>query len=667
MSEDTKGEESLFFAHETPRESQIGMISDGLNSLLNRGFLMAAAPTGIGKTAASIASALRASCDTGEERPKIMFLTGRQSQHRIVVDTIKEVNKKIPSGYSSVRLVDIIGREGMCENIDRSTGKCSCEEGLTESEKRFLRSGLEEFIHSEPRHVDQVLRKVKNQDVCAWSTAREAAKKTDIIVCDYNHVFVEGVREASLPVMGVDLENTILIIDEAHNLPDRIRSGLERRFTERVLERALFDAQEYKEAIEDKEKKLDIPESNQLKEAKILELQIKALKDGNGLKNWFEEKHNENNVTKGDDLKVDTQDFLDVISDGLEGVSDEYCDDRIQRVRTMISRLLSVVVEEDESLDEEEGNECTTLGEFLEICIRYRASPALALVFDEELDMSRITSHLLDPSVVGRPIFEQCSGSILMSGTLYPPQMYSEILGIPGDRVSCKEYDSGFPLGNRPILIANDVTTKYSEREESMDSILAHIRAVIDKTRGNVAIFAPSYSMLNKIFSHFEETWPRINKATLKEEQGMSKAAVQNILSSLREHQNMSGAALFGVLSGKLSEGVDYSDNILNSIVCVGLPMPPPSARQDALIRYYTNKFYRNKAWKYASLQPAVNSILQALGRPIRKKEDRAIVVLLEKRLLGQREASCLPNMHKMQTSNPARTKERVQAFFEIS
>ena len=96
----------------------------------------------------------------------------------------------------------------------------------------------------------------------------------------------------------------------------------------------------------------------------------------------------------------------------------------------------------------------------------------------------------------------------------------------------------------------------------------------------------------------------------------------------------MRGAALFGVLSGKLSEGVDYPDNILNSLVCVGLPMPPPSARQDALIEYYTKKFDRNKAWKYASLQPAVNSILQALGRPIRKKEDRAIIVLLEKRLL---------------------------------
>ena len=143
MSEDIESGSNLFFAHETPRESQIGMISDALQSLLNGGFLMAAAPTGIGKTAASIAAALRVSFlyNTGEERLKIMFLTGRQSQHRIVVDTIKEVNNKIPPGFSNVRLVDIIGRDGMCENVDRSTGKCNCEEGITESEKEISEVG----------------------------------------------------------------------------------------------------------------------------------------------------------------------------------------------------------------------------------------------------------------------------------------------------------------------------------------------------------------------------------------------------------------------------------------------------------------------------------------------------------------------------------------------
>ena len=146
----------------------------------------------------------------------------------------------------------------------------------------------------------------------------------------------------------------------------------------------------------------------------------------------------------------------------------------------------------------------------------------------------------------------------------------------------------------------------------------------------------------------------------------MSKARVEGLISKLYEHRNMRGAALFGVLSGKLSEGVDYSDNVLNAVVCVGLPLPPPSARQDALLEYYTKKFDRIRAWKYASLQPAVNSVLQALGRPIRKKEDRAIVILLEKRLLERRVSNCMPEMQKMQTSTPARTAERVKAFFEI-
>ena len=93
------------------------MISDGIDALKNRGFLLAAEPTGIGKTAAALASALNAANQSeNPEIPKIMFLTGRQSQHRIVVDTIRDINKRLPSGFSRVKVVDIIGRESMCKS-----------------------------------------------------------------------------------------------------------------------------------------------------------------------------------------------------------------------------------------------------------------------------------------------------------------------------------------------------------------------------------------------------------------------------------------------------------------------------------------------------------------------------------------------------------------------
>ena len=669
MSEGELENDDLFFAHESPRESQKEMIADGINALKDGHFLLAAAPTGIGKTAAALASALKVAnlYSTGSETPKILFLTGRQSQHRIVVDTIREINRRMSQEFSKMRLVDIIGREGMCKIIDKSTGKCNCEPGVTESERRSLRSDLEDYIHSEPRHVDQILKYAERNGVCAWATARDVARSTNIIVCDYNHVFVEGVREASLPVMGVDLGNTILVVDEAHNLPDRIRSGLERRITQKVFQRAHADCQEYKEELEKKEDALDIPESRALGEARKLEKQISALKSDPGLRKWFEVKQLENNESKGDDIRIDTQDFLDVVSSAVQGIIEDDSEDPISRVLTMISRLLAVVVAEDEDLEEEANeNQCTKLAEILEICVRYRNDSALALVFDEIIGEPRVTTHLLDPGVVSGPIFEQSPGSILMSGTLFPPEMYVDILRVPENRSICKNYPSGFPLGNRPVMIASDVTTKYSERERSMSSILEHIKSVIENTEGNVAIFAPSYSMLDTIYDHFKDNWNSKTGRLIKEEQRMSKRGVEGLISRLYQYKDMGGSALFGVLSGKLSEGVDYSDNVLSALVCVGLPLPPPSARQDALLEYYTKKFDRDRAWKYASLQPAVNSILQALGRPIRKKEDRAIIVLLEKRLLENRVSRCMPVMQKMQTSNPSRTAERVNSFFQM-
>ena len=665
MSEGSVRSSGIFFAHEVARKSQLEMISDGIDTLTEGGFLLAAAPTGIGKTAAALASALQASFDNNlaTEKPKIIFMTGRQSQHRIVVDTVRQINSRIPDGIPKITLIDIIGREGMCEYVDRSTGKCSCEGDVVEETRKARRSDLRMKLLEQPRHVDWNVKYGRSRKVCSWATARMAAGHADILVCDYNHVFVEGVREASLPAMGIELENSILIVDEAHNLPDRIRSGLERRVTDDVFRRALDNIEEYRGNLEKIDSELDLPESGQLRDVKQLEIQVKSLQAP--MMKWLEEKKEENKATKGDDMRVPTQDFLDVFSRATEGVLENDESDDISRILLMVRRLFSVTIDEEEDSDDEEQNDCTRIAEMLEICIRFRSSSALSLVFDELLDIPRITCHLLDPSVVGKSVFESCRGSILMSGTLFPPLMYSEILGIPTMRTVCKIYSSDFPVENRPVLIASDVTSKFTERERSIPLIGQHVRAVIENTNGNVAIFAPSYSMMERIHSDFVNLgWS--SKKILKEEQRMSKGGVESIISKLYEQKEMGGAVIFGVLNGKLSEGVDYSDNVLDSLVCIGLPLPPPSSKQDSLIDYFTKKFDRNRAWKYASLQPAVNSVLQALGRPIRKKEDRAIIVLLENRILERRVSDCMPSMMKIQTSNPSRTAERVKAFFEI-
>tara|TARA_Y100000589_G_scaffold60118_1_gene50890 strand:- start:12795 stop:14720 length:1926 start_codon:yes stop_codon:yes gene_type:complete len=641
------------------------MIADGVRALTSGGFLLAAAPTGIGKTAAALASALHSSFDNhiSPDRANIIFMTGRQSQHKIVVDTVRKINNRIPDGFPKISLVDIIGREGMCDHVDKMTGKCDCEDGVVEESRKSRRADLRKKLLEDPKHVDWTVKYGRARKICPWASARLAAGHADILVCDYNHVFVENIRESSLPAMGIELENSILIVDEAHNLPDRIRSGLERRITDQVFRRALDNIAEYKGNLQRRDESLDIGESNELLRARGLEKQIIALQEP--MTEWFERLKSENNNTRGDDLRISSNELLDVISKSTQGVLDEEETTEIARVSDMIDRLFSVIIDEEEDSEDEEQNDCTRIAEILEICIRYRNSPAFALVFDHSLEQPRLTSHLLDPSLVGEEIFETCRGAILMSGTLFPPEMYSEVLGVPSEKSSCRIYSSDFPIANRPVLIANDVTSKFTERETSMSLIGEHVRAVIENTKGNVAIFAPSYSMLERVHSDFENLgWSR--KRIIKEEQRMSKRRVEGMISTLYEQKDMGGVAIFGVLNGKLSEGVDYSDNILDALVCIGLPMAPPSAKQDALMEYFTDKFGRSRAWKYVSLQPAVNSVLQALGRPIRKKEDRAIIVLLEKRMLERRVSDCMPKMMKIQTSKPSRTAERVRSFFEI-
>ena len=65
----------------------------------------------------------------------------------------------------------------------------------------------------------------------------------------------------------------------------------------------------------------------------------------------------------------------------------------------------------------------------IDVLDRFGGGSALCLVFDGHgRDNGRIVTHLLDAGLVAGPIFDQVSGSILMSGTLNPPSMFADLL-----------------------------------------------------------------------------------------------------------------------------------------------------------------------------------------------------------------------------------------------
>ena len=660
-----------FLAHIEPRPGQIDMIRECRESLKKNGHHLAAAPTGIGKTAAAIAAALEVALESAE-KPHILFLTGRQSQHKIVIDTVRKINSMIEGVKRPIKVVDIIGRESMCEVVDVQSGRCLCEQGSSESARGRLKDDVRKFILEYPRHVEEIVDKSKTWGVCAWQTCRSAVKDSDILVCDYNHIFAEQVRESSLPSMGVSLKNCILIVDEAHNLPDRIRMSMERVITPIIIRNAAMELEEYMGTLENSAMKNSSSNTMQsLEEVQWTFEVIKLLRLKLG--DYFRSLHSQ--VSDDDEIIVSVQEFTEKIHqacDEFEGLVGQMKLDQnvaiqplIQRSQRLLrlSEILAKVVIDTESEEEASEPDSHRISYIFEAIEKFGKTSAFCMVFSPKGKEGKITTHLLDPGVLSGEIFAMCSGSILMSGTLYPPDMYADILSLPKRLTTKTSYKSPFAGERRPVLIAKDVTTRYNERSEVMwNRMRSHIQALIDGSEGHIAVFCPSYRLMEEIIGdvHFKGVKKRV------ESRDWSKDDIDKIVAELKTERSSGNRILLcGVFGARLSEGIDYNDGVLGSVVCIGIPNPPPSVLSNSLKQYVADKFGKENSWRYTVTQPAINSILQAMGRPIRSVEDRALILLLDKRNGDRTYTNCYPKSMKMNATNdPKTTNAFARRFF---
>ena len=680
-------EDIRYLAHEEARPGQLEMIQDCLKALQQGGHHLAAAPTGIGKTAAALAAAIDAARTANGPRT-IFFLTSRQSQHKIVVDTVRRINARRPP-QEKVRLVDMVGQSNMCVQpfakespplfsllCSQARSQRTCKPYLTQA------PGLRQRILSDPLHVDELVQMAQTHSehgvptlTCPWKAAREAVSSADVFVGDYNHLFVDAVREASLNAMEVDLSDIIVIVDEAHNLPDRIRMGMERRFTPTVVRNATIDLEEYTETIAEAAASLGSDGLNL--QASLTSWALSVMKVCRGrISDLFRDLLGE--PAEFEERRVDMERLRNIFLASCDEVEGKVGQQQLQqevglvespgqgldRLKILRDVLLDVEIKVD--ADDENPNidiDAHRIGHLLEDMLRFGETTALVYVHDAKGKEGRITSHLLDPGLVSGPVLKKCAGSILMSGTLYPPKMYADLLGIGHSKTTSRQYDSPFASQRRPIVVAKDVTTRYQDRSyENTQRIRAHLQSLCDGSPGHVAVFTPSYSMLNDYIGEgqFHGVGVRMEDRT------WSKQDVDQLLDVLEDAKQAGRRILLaGVFGGRLSEGIDYHNGLLDAVACIGIPNPPPSIHQKALRTYIEERFGRANAWRYASTQPAINAILQAMGRPIRSIADRALILLLDKRNTDRTYIECYPKDIRMNTSTePETTKSFARRFF---
>jgi DNA excision repair protein ERCC-2 len=604
------------FPFDQIREGQLRLTRDVRLAVQGRRHLVAHAPTGIGKTAASVAPALEHALESGKT---VMFLTSRQSQHRIVVETLRAIRSRRGSRFT---LVDLVAKRDMCLRREanemhparfpdfcaQETRTKSCP-FLGEVDDRTLAQ-----VRSGVLHVEELMHVGKQAHLCPHLVAMKAAPEAHVVVADYNHLFSD-IREASLERIGRSLQDLIVIVDEAHNLPDRIRQAHAHRITPFLLDGVESEARG--------ERARDVEA-----DVRALRLALAALarKTEGAQAKW------------GDGDRQVAQVGIDRLHEAFEAERNRGTLGLHRTVADMVEALKPLAAKLRKGADAAVRSE--ELMEALEDWGRFRDG---ALRFLEWDGSGAVELHvrLLDPSIPAKAVFDRVHSAILMSGTLRPPEMVRDLLGLEEARTTVRAYASPFPPENRMLCVGEGFTTRYNARDAAMwQKMAGAIEQVAATARGNLAVFCPSYAILRDIRAELSGGH---GKLLVVEEPGWGKADRDRVLDTLAGERRRKGAILLGVLGGSFSEGVDFKDNLLSAVLVVGLPLAPPNLEVEAAIRYLESK-HPGKGKAYGYTYPAVNKVLQAMGRPIRGPGDKCAILLLDDRFLGPPYRSLLPD-----------------------
>lgn len=621
-----KASREIYFPYKAVRSEQDRLLRDALQAVEKKKHLLAHAPTGLGKTAATLCPALSYAL---EEQKTVFFLTPKISQHEIAVQLVNDLNKKFDLDIVGV---DLVGRRYMCsepfvsdaensafyELCKRLRKKEACgffanAYGFTSEQRAKARLYLAQlkkqykgvWHHLQLKDYCEAFKGSNNAGLCSYEIALKLARKANIIIADYFHLLNPAIQQIVLQKARKELSESIVIVDEAHNLPERLRKLLSATLSTKTLENA----------------KQELEKMNQKEAIERLMLLRKALKK------LAKQKLIENAT----EVLLQKQEFDRLVAYDIEELSFEFRDlalDYLEAFPLGRSSLLKVASFLEKWLGQDES--------FVRIIKRSSQKISLQL-------------KALDPSVVSKPIFSETHSSILMSGTLLPTKMYADLLGFEEERTLLREYNSPFPKENKLTLVVPSVTTKYSERSfEEYKRIADMLAKMIACVPGNVAVFFPSFELLQAISMLLEG---KLFRKVLKQKERMNTKERFALLSEFRKSSSQ-GAVLFAVAAGSFAEGVDYFGKQLLCAIVVGIPLREMDLEQKCLIEYYQRKF--GAGWHYGYLYPAIARAIQAAGRVIRDRNDRGVVVFLDKRYTWKNYVRCFPkDMERIVTNEP--------------
>ena len=551
------------------RLNQREMMAYIYRNILNQGKLYLEAPTGIGKTIASLFAGLKA---INKPRQKIFYNTAKNDGKKVVIDTIKLLEEK---GLVT-KSVEITAKDSMCflDKRDCDPEVCKYAKGYY---NRIFKTIDDVYTNETLLTKELIKHYAKKHTVCPFELSLDLSNYADIIICDYNYVFDPLVK--LIRYFEDDQYNPILLCDEAHNLVDRSRKMYSSSLTESMFVKAL-DISRYL-------KPDPSYEINQVLEvfsaAKITLLEV--------------------DFVQKEEVNPTLILYLRKLAVKLDKI---FSDDKIKFERQElqdfyfeIARFLKI-------------NEFYN-DDFVYVIERYEEGIIISI---NCLNASEFINQTID---------NHCEAANFFSATLTPMFYYKSLITSNlGEDISLV---SDFSQNNLLLLAIDDVSTRYKDRDYSIEKIVQATKALVNGKKGNYIVFFPSYAYLNKLEGILLNEIENVN--FISQKRNMFSNERDELMNLFKEDSEVSQVFLF-VMGGIFGESIDLIGDQLSGVLIVGVGLPAIAPFNNILKSHYDLTF--NNGFDYAYTYPGLNKVIQAVGRVIRTKTDRGVALLLDDR-----------------------------------
>ncbi|XP_072001052.1 ATP-dependent DNA helicase DDX11-like [Engystomops pustulosus] len=265
---------------------------------------------------------------------------------------------------------------------------------------------------------------------------------------------------------------------------------------------------------------------------------------------------------------------------------------------------------------------------------------------------------MLNPAVHFCEVLQDCRSVIIAGGTMQPVSDFKQQLliaaGLLPERIV--EFSCGHvipPENILPIVLCSGPTNQQLEftyekrgRPDMMDETGRILVNLCNVVPGGLVCFFPSYEYEKLILDHWEKSGllPRITAKKKIFQEPKRASHVEQVLSEYSRcikfsGQNsgaLTGAVLFSVVGGKMSEGINFSDDLGRCVVMVGMPYPnirsPELQEKMSYLDHTLPKTHGVSAGKVLIENLCMKAVNQSIGRAIRHQGDYASVLLLDHR-----------------------------------